>query len=145
MYKFFEAMISSINQRQDEIVDEITALHGDLEATLYYIISCGKALRHMPPEFKRNENIINGCHSKVWLAPFRELNRIYFYAESDTLISKGLAGMLIRIFDGQTVNDILDTDVYFFRMNDLERFIGTKRSSGFSAMHEKIKLLCSAQ
>lgn len=137
-------MISSINQMQDEIVDEITALDGDLETTLYYIISCGKALRSMPPALKRDENIINGCHSKVWLAPFRELNRIYFYAESDTLISKGLAGMLIRIFDGQNINDVLDTDLYFFRMNNLERFVGTKRSNGFSAMHEKIKLLCSA-
>lgn len=138
-------MIFTIDQIQDEIVNEITALHGDLEDVLLYIISCGQSLPSMPPEFKREENIINGCHSRVWLAPTKKLNRIYFYAESDTLISKGLASLLIRIFNGQCIKDILDTDLYFFRMNNLERFIGTKRSNGFSAMHEQIKLLCSAE
>lgn len=129
----------SINQIQDEIVEEFTMLNGDMEKILFHIVSLGQILPVMSIEYKTDKNLIKGCHSKVWLAAKEESNRVYFYGDSDTVISKGLVSLLLRIFNGQYPDEILSADLYFIKQNHLERFIGTKRSNGFSAMIAQIK------
>jgi cysteine desulfuration protein SufE len=132
-------MIMSVNQVQDEIMTELSSINKDIEAVLCYIINTGKGLPDIPPAFKTDANLIKGCHAKVWLASRNEGNRMFFYADSDTIISRGLAGLLVRVFNGQLPDEILNSDIFFIHKYHLDRFIGTKRSAGLSAMIDQIK------
>jgi cysteine desulfuration protein SufE len=134
----------SIDQIQDEIVDEFAGRNGDIEKVLYHIVSLGQNLPVMPIEYKTDKNLIRGCHSKVWLAAVERRDKVYFYGDSDTIISKGLVSLLLRVFNGQPPDQILMANLYFLRRNQLERFIGTKRSNGFAAMIDQIKF-CIAE
>ena len=129
----------SIDQIQDEIVDEFAKLNGDIEKNLFHIVTLGQNLPVMPIEYKTDKNLITGCHSKVWLAAVEKGDKVYFYGDSDTIISKGLVSLLLKVFNGQPPDQILMANLYFLRRNGLERFIGTKRSNGFSAMIDQIK------
>jgi len=129
----------SIKSVQDEIIAEISTLNGDIEKILFYIISLGSNLPPMPKALKTNNNLIQGCHSNVWLVGVAKSNRINFYADSDTAISKGLISLILRIFNGQPIDEIINANIYFNQKNQLERFIGTKRSNGFAAMIDRIK------
>ncbi|HEY5917026.1 MAG TPA: SufE family protein [Chryseolinea sp.] len=129
----------SVDEAQDEIMMELSSINKDIEAVLCYIINTGKGLPDMPPAFKTDGNLIKGCHAKVWLSCRTEENRIFFYADSDTIISRGLAGLLVRVFSGQMPDEILNSNIYFIHKYHLDRFIGTKRSAGLSAMIDQIK------
>lgn len=133
----------SIDEIQNEIINEFAKLDGDMEEVLFYIVGLGQLLPLMPEEFKTDKNIIRGCHSKVWIAAREQSNQVYFYGDSDTFISKGLVSLLLRICNGQHPDEILKADLYFVHKNHLERFIGTKRSNGFAAMIEQIKFYAS--
>ena len=131
--------VISIDQIQEEIIEEFKNLNGDLERVLFHIARLGLMLPVMPNEYKTDQNLVKGCHSKVWLSAAEESRKIYFSADSDTTISKGLVSLLLRILNGQHPDDILSTELYFIRASHLERFIGTKRSNGFSAMFDQMK------
>lgn len=133
----------SINEIQDEIIGEISKMNGDVEMILIYIVELGQILPAMPAEFKIEANIIKGCHSKVWLAATIQNDAVQFYADSDTIISKGLVSLLLRIFNHRRPNEILEADLYFIRQNHLQKFIGTKRSNGFAAMIDQMKCCVS--
>ncbi|HEX8039702.1 MAG TPA: SufE family protein, partial [Chryseosolibacter sp.] len=79
-----------------------------------------------------------------WLAASLENNKIYFRADSNTAITKGLVSLLTRIFNGQTPEDILVADLYFMNRIGMDRFIGTQRSNGFAAMIRQMKLYALA-
>ena len=138
-------MIMSVNDVQDKIMMELASIDEDIESVLCYIIDSGKMLSHMPAAFKTDANLIKGCHAKVWLACRTEGSRMFFYADSDTIISRGLAGLLVRVFSGQRREEILNSNVYFIHKHHLDRFIGTKRSAGLSAMIEQIKTYSRAR
>lgn len=129
----------SIKSVQDEIIAEVSTLNGDIEKILFYLISLGSILPVMPKAFRIDNNLIPGCHSNVWLVATAKRGRVNFYADSDTAISKGLVSLLLRIFNGQPAHEIIKADIYFNHKNQLERYIGTKRSNGFAAMIERIK------
>jgi cysteine desulfuration protein SufE len=134
----------TINQQQDEIISEFSLLDGDMEMTVFYIMELGQKLPSMSEEAKTEENIVKGCQSKVWLTSKMEQDKIYFSADSNTAITKGLVSLLIRIFNGQTAEDILNSDLYFMHKIGMERFIGTQRSNGFAAMIKQMKLYALA-
>jgi cysteine desulfuration protein SufE len=135
----------NINQIQDEIVEEFEMLNGDIESVIFHIVNLGKTLPEMPQRFKVDKNLIKGCHSKVWLGATEQTGQLYFYADSDTIISKGLVSLLLRIFNGKNSHEILNADLYFIKLSHLDRFIGTKRSNGFFAMIDHLnKHLLSA-
>jgi cysteine desulfuration protein SufE len=129
----------SINQIQDKIIEEFATLDGDLESVLCHIIRTGLVLPAMSIEDRTHENLIKGCHSNVWLTAKADANKIFFSADSDTNISKGLVSLLLRVFNGRHPDEILKADIYFITQSRLERFVGTKRSNGFSAMLDQIK------
>lgn len=129
----------SIKSVQDEIIAEVSSLNGDIEKILFYIISLGSILPVMPEAFRIDSNLIQGCHSNVWLVATAKRGRVNFYADSDTAISKGLVSLLLRIFNRQPADEIIKADIYFNQKNPLERYIGTKRSNGFAAMIDRIK------
>ena len=134
----------TINDIQDEIINEFSLLDGDMEMTVFYIMELGQKLPEMPESEKTDSNIVKGCQSKVWLTATLEEQRLYFKADSNTAITKGLVSLLTRIFNGQRPDDILKADLYFMNRIGMERFIGTQRSNGFAAMIKQMKLYALA-
>lgn len=134
----------TINEVQDEIINEFSLLDGDMEMTVFYIMELGQKLPVMPELEKTEENVVKGCQSKVWLTGKMEDDRIYFTADSNTAITKGLVSLLTRIFNGQTPDAILHADLYFVNKINMDRFIGTQRSNGFAAMIKQMKLYALA-
>ncbi len=134
----------TINQRQDEIISEFSLLEGDMEMTVFYIMELGQKLPEMPEVDKTELNIVKGCQSKVWLTANTENDSVFFTADSNTAITKGLVSLLIRIFNGQSTDTILNVNLYFVQKIGMERFIGTQRSNGFAAMIKQMKLYALA-
>jgi cysteine desulfuration protein SufE len=125
--------------RQEEIVKEFEILGGDLEMTLQYLMELGERLPAMAESEKTTENIVKGCQSKVWLSAKDEGGLIHFSGDSNTAITKGLVSLLIRVYDGQSPQVILDTDILFPSKIGMDRFIGTQRSNGFAAMIQQFR------
>mgnify|MGYP003577063646 CR=1 FL=1 len=134
----------TINQIQDEIINDFSLLVGDMEMTVFYIMELGQKLPEMPDSDKTDQNIVKGCQSKVWVTASLDGNKIYFQADSNTAITKGLVSLLTRIFNGQSPEDILQSDLYFMNRIGMDRFIGTQRSNGFAAMIKQMKLYALA-
>ena len=134
----------TINQIQDEIINDFSLLDGDMEMTVFYIMELGQKLPEMPESEKTDQNIVKGCQSKVWLTAALDGNRIFFQADSNTAITKGLVSLLARIFNGQAPDDILRAELYFMNRIGMDRFIGTQRSNGFAAMIKQMKLYALA-
>jgi cysteine desulfuration protein SufE len=104
----------------------------------------GQKLAEMPEKEKTEENVVKGCQSKVWLTTELHNDTLFFKADSNTAITKGLVSLLVRIFNGQTPETILNTELYFMQKIGMERFIGTHRSNGFAAMIKQIKMYALA-
>lgn len=134
----------TINTIQDEIIQDFSLLDGDQEMTVFYIMELGQKLPEMPEAEKTEDNIVKGCQSKVWLTATLQDNKVFFRADSNTAITKGLVSLLARIFNGQTPEAILHADLYFMHKIGMERFIGTQRSNGFAAMIKQMKLYALA-
>jgi cysteine desulfuration protein SufE len=134
----------TINEVQDEIISEFSLLDGDMEMTVFYIMELGQKLPLMKEELKTEDNIVKGCQSKVWMTAHMEDDKIFFEADSNTAITKGLVSLLVRIFNGQSPENILNTDLYFMHKIGMERFIGTQRSNGFASMIKQMKLYALA-
>jgi cysteine desulfuration protein SufE len=134
----------SINEIQDEIINEFSLLDGDMEMTVFYIMELGQKLPPFNESDRIEANEVRGCQSKVWMTAQLKEDSIYFSADSNTAITKGLVSLLVRIFSGQKAEDILNADLYFMKRMGMERFIGTQRSNGFGAMIKQMKLYALA-
>lgn len=134
----------TIAHTQDQIFNDFSLLDGDMEMTVFYVMELGQRLPEMPEAEKTEQNIVKGCQSKVWLTASLDSNKIHFSADSNTAITKGLVSLLIRIFNGQSPEEILGADLYFMKKIGMERFIGTQRSNGFAAMIRQMKLYALA-
>ncbi len=133
-----------VEEIQDEIVSEFSLLDGDREMTVFYIMELGQKLPDMPEAEKTEDNIVKGCQSKVWLTADMSEGKVAFRADSNTAITKGLVSLLLRIFNGQTPETILNAELFFMHKIGMERFIGTQRSNGFAAMIKQMKLYALA-
>ncbi|HLZ16296.1 MAG TPA: SufE family protein [Cyclobacteriaceae bacterium] len=134
----------TLNEIQDEIINEFSLLDGDLEMTVFYIMELGQKLPEMKAADKVEYNIVKGCQSKVWLTAKLQEGKVFFTGDSNTAITKGLVSLLIRIFNSQSPETILNADLYFMKKIGMERFIGTQRSNGFAAMIKQMKLYALA-
>ena len=134
----------SIHTEQEEIISDFSLLDGDREMTVFYIMELGQKLPEMAEAEKTEDNIVKGCQSKVWLSARLENEKVLFNADSNTAITKGLVSLLLRIFNGQSPDEILKADLYFMNKIGMERFIGTQRSNGFAAMIRQMKLYALA-
>ena len=133
-----------INSIQDEIISEFSLLDGDMEMTVFYMMELGQKLPALNEADRTEANEVKGCQSKVWLTAKLENDKIQFTADSNTAITKGLVSLLVRIFNNQSPDAILNADLYFMHKIGMERFIGTQRSNGFAAMIKQIKLYALA-
>ncbi len=134
----------TIQEIQDEIVSEFRMLDGDMEMTILYIMELGQKLPDFPIPARTESNEVKGCQSKVWMLATERGGRVYFEADSNTAITKGLVSLLIRIFSGQQADDILKADLFFMKSIGMERFIGTQRSNGFAAMIKQMRIYALA-
>lgn len=134
----------TVNQIQDEIINEFSLLDSDMEMTVFYIMELGQKLPVMSEADKTEDNIVKGCQSKVWLTAQMNDGKIFFFGDSNTAITKGLVSLLIRIFNGQSPETILSADLYFMQKIGMERFIGTQRTNGFASMIKQMKLYAFA-
>lgn len=136
-------MNDSINEIQDEIIDEFSGF-SDWMDKYAYIIEMGNALPPIDEKKKTPGNIIEGCQSRVWLDASYEDGKIEFRADSDAIIVKGIISMLIRVLSGQTPSDILDADLYFIGRIGLDEHLSPTRSNGLLAMVKQIKMYALA-
>lgn len=126
---------------QQNIIEDFEILEDDFEMTLNYLMELGEKLGEYEEKNKIDENIVKGCQSKVWLSYELKDGKLFFSGDSNTSITKGLLSLLIKVFSGQTPEDILDTKLFFVNKTGLCRFIGTQRSNGLEAMENKFKVI----
>lgn len=135
----------NINAVQEEIIQEFQTLKDDRECMLTYIMELGEQLTPMNALYKNEHNTIKGCLSKVWLTYTRQDDRLFFEGDSNTAITKGLIGLLLRVFYGQKIDDIIHANLYFVGRIGMTQLIGFQRSSGFANMMKEMKLIAIAQ
>ncbi len=129
---------------QDEIIEEFSILGDDKESTIYYIMELGDQLPAFPEEERKEENIIKGCQSKVWLTTEFKDEKVIYLADSNTDITKGLISLLIRVLSGRTPQEIIDADLYFIDKIGMGSIIGSQRSNGLASMIKQMKLFALA-
>ena len=134
----------NIKVRQEEIIEEFGLLDGDLEMSINYLIELGDQLAPFPKNNKNDDFIVKGCQSKVWLFAQEEDQRVIFHADSNTVVTKGLVSLLVRVLSGHRAEEILNEDIYSPDKIGMGRFIGSQRSNGFSAMIKQMKLYALA-
>jgi len=130
----------TINEVQDEIIDDFSMLDGDMESTIFYIMELGNQLPTLDEKYYQSDNLVRGCQSKVWLNSSIKDGKVHFDADSNTDITKGLITLLIKIWNDRSPDEILDTDLYFIDKIGMNRVIGSKRSNGFASMIKQMKL-----
>ncbi len=128
----------TINELQDEIIEEFSGLD-DWMDRYQLLIDLGNEQAPLDEKYKTEQNLIDGCQSRVWLQADYEDGKIHFTAESDALIVKGIVALLIRVFSDQTPQDILDADLYFIEQIGLKEHLSPTRSNGLLAMVKQIK------
>ena len=134
----------TIQEVQDEIIEDFSILKNDRESTVFYIMELGKKLEPLEEKFMTDSNLIKGCQSKVWLTADLREGIVYFKADSNTDITKGLISLLIRILSGRKPDEILSADLYFLEKIGMHNIIGSQRSNGLASMIKQIKLYALA-
>ena len=128
----------SLKQIQDEIIEEFSVFNDWLDK-YDYLIELGNELPEIDPEYKTDEYLINGCQSKVWLnADYRD-GKIWYHADSDAIIVKGIAALLVKALNGQPPGEIINNDLYFIDEIGLKQNLSPTRSNGLVAMVKKMK------
>ncbi len=134
----------SINEIQDEIIDEFAILGDDKESTVFYIMELGSNLEPLEDRYRIDSNLIKGCQSKVWLEAELEDDRLVLKADSNTDITKGLISLLIRVLSGQSLDNVINADLYFIEKIGMHNVIGSQRSNGLASMIKQIRLYAIA-
>ena len=133
----------SINEIQYEIVEEFSGFDDWLDK-YQLLIDLGNELEPLDEKFKTEQNLIDGCQSRVWLVADMEDQVIRFRAESDALIVKGIVSLLIRVLSGHTPQEILDANLYFIEEIGLKEHLSPTRSNGLVAMVKQMRLYALA-
>src|SRR5690606_28575721 len=105
-----------------------------------YIIRLGKELPVIDPKYKQDKYLIKGCQSQVWLHAEMKDGRVYFTADSDVIISKGLVSLIIQVLSGFTPKEIKDAELYFIDQIGLKEHLSPTRSNGLVSMVKQMKL-----
>ena len=127
----------SISDEVNTITDELL-LFDDVMDKYEYIIDIGKQLGHLDEKYKTEFYRVQGCQSQVWLHAYEKEGLIYFEADSDALIVKGLVQILIRIYSGRSAKEILETDTSLLKSLGLSEIISSGRQNGIASMLKRI-------
>ncbi len=129
----------TIPEKQQKIVEEFSFLE-DWMDKYEYLIELGKNLPPLEESSKQEKNLIKGCQSRVWLDVKRENGRLYFQADSDALITKGIISLLIQVFSGHTPAEILDSNMDFIEKIGLKDHLSPTRANGLLSMIQQIQM-----
>lgn len=133
----------TLNEQQDEIIEEFSVFD-DWMDKYNYLIELSKDLPAIDAKYKTQQYLIEGCQSKVWLFADLDGEVVKFYADSDAIITKGIAALLVRVLDGQKPADILNNELYFLDKIGLQQNLSPTRSNGLLAMVKQMKLYAMA-
>ena len=133
----------TINEIQDEIIEEFSGFD-DWMDKYQLLIDLGNEQEPLDDKYKTEQNLIDGCQSRVWLQADLVDGKIHFSAESDALIVKGIVALLIRVLSDHTPQEILDADLYFIEEIGLKEHLSPTRSNGLLAMVKQIKMYALA-
>ncbi|MBQ6227433.1 MAG: SufE family protein [Prevotella sp.] len=133
----------TIDELQDEVIAEFSDFT-DWMDKYQLLIDLGNELEPLDEKYKNESNLINGCQSRVWIQADYHDGLVYFTAESDALIVKGLIALLLRVLSGHTPQEILDADLYFIEQIGLKDHLSPTRSNGLLAMVKQIRVYALA-
>ncbi|WP_314110005.1 SufE family protein [Segatella salivae] len=128
----------TINEAQDEVIDEFNDFT-DWMDKYQLLIDLGGELNALGEQYKNDDNLIDGCQSRVWIQCDVKDGQLFFTADSDALIVKGIIALLIKVLSGHTAKEILDADLYFIDRIGLKDHLSPTRSNGLLAMVKRIK------
>ncbi|MBR2638800.1 MAG: SufE family protein [Bacteroidaceae bacterium] len=135
--------MSSIKDKQDEIIEEFSSFD-DWMDRYQLLIDLGSDVEPLDEEYKTESNLIEGCQSRVWLWAELLDGKVYFRAESDALIVKGIVSLLVKVYSGHTPDEILDNEPYFVEAIGLREHLSPTRSNGLVAMIKQMRLYALA-
>lgn len=133
----------TIEEIEREIVDEFS-VYEDWMDKYAYLIEIGNELPAMSEQYKTEDNLIKGCQSRVWFYPEMKDGLLYFMADSDAIITKGIASLLVRVFSGQKPEDVAKADLNFIDEIGLTQHLSPTRSNGLLSMIKQIKMYAVA-
>jgi len=129
----------TIQEKANEVVEEFEMFDNWLDK-YDYIIELGKELEGLSDEYKTSKYLISGCQSQVWLTSEYKDGKVYFKADSDAIITKGIVYLLIRVLSGHKPSEILDYDLTFLEKIGLKSHLSPTRSNGLNSMIKQIRL-----
>jgi cysteine desulfuration protein SufE len=131
--------LMTIRETEDQILGEFSMFE-DWMDKYNYLIELGKSVPVIDPQYKTDQFVITGCQSKVWLhAAYRE-GKVWFTADSDAIITKGIVSLLIRVMSGQSPEDIIAADMDYIDRIGLREHLSPTRSNGLTSMIKQMKL-----
>lgn len=133
----------TINELQDEVIEDFSEL-SDWMDKYQMLIDLGNELKPLDERYKTQSNLIDGCQSRVWLQCDEKDGKLYFTADSDALIVKGIIALLIRVVSGHTPQEIMDAELYFIDRIGLHEHLSPTRSNGLLAMVKQMKMYALA-
>jgi cysteine desulfuration protein SufE len=133
----------TIIEKEQEIIDDF-AIYDDWMEKYEYIIELGKDLPQIDIQFKTEDNIIKGCQSQVWLHAEKRGDKIYYTADADAIIAKGIISLLIQVLSGQSADDILNAKLDFIKEIGLQEHLSPTRSNGLVSMIKQMKMYALA-
>ena len=132
-----------IKEKQQELINDFAFL-SDWEQKYEYIIDLGKELKGLPEEKKKEDILIKGCQSQVWLDAELRDGKIFFLADSDGILPKGIISLLVGVYSGHTAEEILAADFDFISKIGLQEFLSPSRANGLASMIKQIKFYAVA-
>ena len=129
----------TLQEKQEEVIEDF-AIYDDWMEKYEYLIELGKDLPKIAEEKKTEDRIIEGCQSKVWLDATFVDGKMHFTADSDAIITKGIIGLLIRVMDNETPEEILKNELFFIDRIGLHEHLSPTRSNGLASMVKKMKM-----
>ena len=135
--------MATINEIQDSIIEEFSDFEDWLDR-YQLLIDLGNEQEPLPEEYKTDNNLIEGCQSRVWLQADFVDGKVQFRAESDALIVKGIVSLLIKVYSGRTPDEILESEPYFVEAIGLKEHLSPTRSNGLVAMIKQMRLYALA-
>jgi len=133
----------NLKETQENIVEEFSVFEDWLDR-YNYLIELGNDLPAIDEQYRTGEYLINGCQSKVWLHADMKDGLLYFQADSDAIIVKGIVALLVKVFNGRSPKEVLENELFFIEEIGLSQNLSPTRSNGLLAMVKKMRLYALA-
>ena len=128
----------SIAAKQQEVLDEL-GLFQDWQERYEYVIGLGKKLAPMDDALKTEDKLIKGCQSQVWLHATEENGSVHYIADSDSVITKGMIALFVRVLDGESIDEVLTADLSFIDQTGLKEHLAPTRANALNLMATQMK------